>query len=80
MAVKVYILVVTEPGSTKRVLDALSRGQNAVEAHEVLGPYDIVLEIEVANLADIPAILNTQVRTVPGITSTTSLVSFPDQA
>ena len=80
MAVKVYVLVATEPGATKRVFDALSRAHNAVETHQVLGPYDIVLEIEAANLTDVHAILATQVRSVPGILSTTSLVSFPEKA
>ena len=80
MAVKVYVLIVTEPGTTRGVVDTLAQGQNVVEADEVLGPYDVVLEIEAANVADVQAILESQVRSVPGIMSTTSLVSFPKQA
>jgi DNA-binding Lrp family transcriptional regulator len=78
MAVKAYVLVVTDPGATKRVYEALSKVPGVVELHEVMGPYDIIVEIDVPNLVDVPPILSSQIRTVPGIQSTTSLVSFPD--
>ncbi len=77
MAIKAYILVVTDPGATKRVFDVLSQVQGVVEIHEVMGPYDIVLELSVPGLVDVPPILSSQIRTIDGIQSTTSLVSFP---
>ena len=78
MAVKAYVLVVTDPGATKKVFDALQKIPGVVEVHEVMGPYDIIVEIDVPNLVDVPPILSTQIRAVSGIQSTTSLVSFPD--
>jgi DNA-binding Lrp family transcriptional regulator len=78
MAVKAYVLVVTDPGATKRVYDALMKINGVTEAHEVMGPYDIIVELDVPNLVDVPPILSTQIRTIDGIQSTTSLVSFPD--
>ena len=78
MTVKAYILVVTDPGATKRVYEALSQVKGVVEVHEVMGPYDIIVELDVPTLAEVPPILSTQIRTVPGIQSTTSLVSFPE--
>ncbi len=44
-----------------------------------MGPYDIIVEIQVNNLVDVPPILSNQIRAIPGIQSTTSLVSFPEQ-
>lgn len=76
--VKAYVLVVTNPGETKGVVSALSGIKGVVELHEVMGPYDIVVEIEVESLSDVPPILSDRIRTVPGIESTTSLVTFPD--
>jgi len=78
MAVKAYILVVTDPGATKKVYDALAAVNGVVEIHEVMGPYDIVIEISVPSLVDVPPILSTQIRAIDGIQSTTSLVSFPE--
>jgi DNA-binding Lrp family transcriptional regulator len=78
MTVKAYVLVVTDPGATKRVYDALAAIKGVTEVHEVMGPYDIIVELDVPNLVDVPPILSSQIRIIDGIQSTTSLVSFPD--
>lgn len=77
--IKAYVLIVTDPGKTRDVFAAIASVKGVVEVHEVMGPYDIVCEIEVDSLADVPAILSDKIRTVPGLESTTSLVTFPDQ-
>lgn len=78
--VKAYVLIVTEPGETGRLVEAIRKLPLVSEVHEVMGPYDIVAEIETESLADIPGILADQIRTLDGIQSTTSLVAFPDRA
>jgi len=77
--IKAYVLVVTNPGETKAVVAALRAVPGVKELHEVMGPYDIVIEIEVESLSDVPPILSDRIRTIPGIESTTSLVTFPEQ-
>ena len=76
-SIKAYVLVVTTPGETKNVFNAAKGIEGVVEVHEVIGPYDIVIEIEVGSLSDVPPILSDQIRVIPGIESTTSLVTFP---
>jgi len=44
----------------------------------VMGPYDIVVELEVSSLQEIPPILGERIRPIDGIQSTTSLVTFPE--
>ena len=78
--IKAYVLVVANPGATKQVYSALQQVKGVVECHEVMGPYDIVVEIEAEDLADIPQILGDKIRTIPGIESTTSLVTLPEPA
>ena len=78
MAIKAYVLVVTDPGRTKGVLDILRDIPGVVETHEVMGPYDVVVEVEVENLTDIPPVLGESIRKIPGIQSTTSLITIPD--
>ena len=78
MPVKAYVLVVTDPGKTKRVKEAMRDVPGIVEMHEVMGSYDIVVEIEVANLQEIPPLLGEKIRVIEGIESTTSLVTLPD--
>jgi DNA-binding Lrp family transcriptional regulator len=78
MAIKAYVLIVTDPGKTKRVVEEIHKVAGIVELHEVMGPYDIVLEIEAQNLQEIPVILGEKIRVIDGIQSTTSLVTFPE--
>ncbi len=78
MAIKAYVLIVTDPGNTKSVLEEI-QGMPGIEAvQEVMGPYDIVVEISADNLQDIPRILGDRIRPIEGVQSTTSLVTFPD--
>lgn len=76
--VKAYVLVVANPGATKQVFAALQKIEGVTGCYEVMGPYDIVVEIEVENLSDVPSILSNHIRPTPGVESTTSLVTFPD--
>jgi DNA-binding Lrp family transcriptional regulator len=76
--VKAYVLIVTDPARTKDVYARLQEIREIVEVHEVMGPYDIVCEIQVDDLAKIPPILGDHVRRIPGVESTTSLVTFPE--
>jgi len=78
MPVKTYVLVVTNPGRTKSVAEAMRDIPGIQEMHEVMGPYDIVVEIEVESLTDIPSVLGDRIRKIEGIQSTTSLVALPD--
>ncbi len=77
MMVKAYVLIVTNPGATRRVAEAIATIPNVHTVHEVMGPYDIVAEITTESLTDIPPILADRIRTLDGIQSTTSLVAFP---
>ncbi|HZP26163.1 MAG TPA: Lrp/AsnC family transcriptional regulator [Dehalococcoidia bacterium] len=77
MTIKAYVLVGCDPNKTKRVVSALDGVTGVVEIHEVMGPYDIVAEIEVESLTEIPAILGDHIRQIDGVQSTTSLVSLP---
>ncbi len=75
--IKAYILIVANPGETKSVFDALDGITGVKQAYQVMGPYDIVAEIEVEDLADVPPILSEHIRTIDGVENTTSLVTFP---
>jgi DNA-binding Lrp family transcriptional regulator len=75
--VKAYVLIVTSPGATRRVATALRDLPDISEVHGVMGPYDVVAELETDSLTDIPPILADTIRAMDGIQSTTSLVAFP---
>jgi DNA-binding Lrp family transcriptional regulator len=78
MAIKAYVLIVTDPGKTKQVYGEIQKVEGISEIHEVMGPYDIVVELDVESLQQIPPILGDRIRPIDGIQSTTSLVTFPE--
>jgi DNA-binding Lrp family transcriptional regulator len=78
MAIKAYVLIVTDPGQTRQVHEKLRNVPKVTEIHEVMGPYDIVVEIEVESLQEVPAILGERIRIIDGLQSTTSLVTLPE--
>jgi DNA-binding Lrp family transcriptional regulator len=80
MAVKAYVLIVTDPVRTKDVMRKIQEIPEVSESHEVMGPYDIIVEISAQDLAEIPPILGERIRRIEGIESTTSLVTFPERA
>ncbi len=63
--VKAYVLIVTDPSKTKEVYARLQEIREIVEVHEVMGPYDIICEIQVDDLTQIPPILGEHVRRIP---------------
>ena len=69
MAANAYILLTVEPANTQAVVERLRSIPRAL-VNEVLGPYDIVVELEADSTEDITAILRNKIRPVPGITST----------
>ena len=79
MPIKAYVLIVTDPGKTKQVFGEIQKIESGIsEMHEVMGPYDIVVELDVSSLQEIPPILGDRIRPIDGIQSTTSLVTFPE--
>ncbi len=77
--VKAYVLIVTAPDATHRIAVRVRAIPHVTAVYEVMGPYDIVAEIDTESLTDVPGILADQIRTLDGIQSTTSLVAFPDR-
>ena len=73
MAAGAYILINTEPASTRAVLDQLQGIPGAV-VYEVLGPYDVVVDLEADTQEDITAILRHKIRPIRGVTNTVTCV------
>jgi hypothetical protein len=53
-----FILIVTDQGTTRQVANEFKALDLETGVHEVMRPYDIVVELEAPNLTDVPAILS----------------------
>ena len=76
--IKAFVLIVVDPAKTVDVFNQLQSVQGISEVYQVMGPYDIVAVVEVANLTDVPSVISRHIRAVQGIESTTTCVTFPE--
>ncbi len=75
MAANAYILVSVDPTSTQDVIKKLQAITGAV-VHEVLGPYDFVVDLEADTQEDITVILRHKIRPIKGVTNTVTCICF----
>ena len=80
MSIKAFVLIVVDPAKTMDVFNKLSAVDGISEVYQVMGPYDIVAVVDVANLSDVPSVISRHIRAVDGIESTTTCVTFPETA
>lgn len=73
MAASAYILINVEPAKTKTVMERLQAISGAV-VYELLGPYDMVVDLEADTHEDITSILRDKIRPIQGVTNTTTCV------
>ncbi len=73
MAANAYVMLNVDPSKTTEVVDRMRAVAGAV-VHEVLGPYDIVVELEADTNEDLTALRRSKIRPVPGVTSTVTCV------
>ncbi|MCZ2110623.1 MAG: Lrp/AsnC family transcriptional regulator [Dehalococcoidia bacterium] len=76
--IKAFVLIVVDPARTVDVYNQLRAVQGISEVYQVMGPYDIVAVVEVANLTEVPSVISRHIRAVEGIESTTTCVTFPE--
>ena len=69
-----FVLINAEVGSEEQVVKTLRETANVKEAHLVYGVYDIVTKIEAETMDKLKDIIAQEVRKVPGIRSTLTLL------
>ena len=75
MPANAYILINVEPTRTQQVLERL-RAIGGASVQEVLGPYDIVVDLEAGTPEDITEILRHKIRPINGVTNTVTCLWF----
>lgn len=76
MPVKAYILITADPGHTAELARKLANVPGAKEVHEVMGPYDIVVEFEAKELAEVTTALRKTIRPLSGVRNTVTCVTM----
>ncbi len=73
MSTSAYVLVTVDPTQTKEVVEHLRDIPRAI-VREVLGPYDLVVELESDSPENLTAVLQQKIRPIQGITSTVTCI------
>jgi len=72
--VNAYSLISAEPGKTADVFRRIKAIDGVKRAECVAGPYDIIARIEVDSLEKLTKAVFGDIRSIPGVTNTTTLI------
>ena len=73
---KAYVLISADTAYAEVVADRLNELNGVVAVHEVLGPYDIVAEIEAGEVREIVRILRQKITIIEGVRNATTCISI----
>jgi len=70
MTTKAYVLIETQVGKTKQVVEAIGRLQGVVSVDAVTGPYDAIAVVQGETLNEIGDLITAKVHPISGISRT----------
>ena len=76
MAAKAFVLIETNVGKTKDVVDKIKQLKGVKSVDPVTGPYDIITIIEAKNLNDIGDLVTGKIHPVAGISRTVTCLAI----
>ena len=76
MTAKAYVLIETQVGKTKQVVEAIRKLQRVVSVDAVTGPYDAIAIIQGQTLNDIGELIVSKVHPVAGISRTVTCLAL----
>ncbi|MGM0590889.1 MAG: Lrp/AsnC family transcriptional regulator [Halobacteriota archaeon] len=76
--VHAYIMVKTGAGESERLLEAIRGIEEVAEAHIVAGAYDIIVEMDAAEVYDVLKTASSSIQGLGGVTDTKTYISLDD--
>ena len=76
MTAKAYVLIETQVGRTKQVVDTIRKLSGVVFVDSVTGPYDAIAMIQAKTLNDIRMLIVGKVQSVAGISRTVTCLAL----
>ena len=72
---KAYVLINVDTAYTAQVVQRISGLSGVGEVHEVLGPFDVVAEVETTGMENIVMVLRQEIRVIPGVRNTMTCIT-----
>ena len=76
MAAKAFILVETQVGNSKKVMNRLKELEGVKSADTVTGPYDVIAVIELESLNDLGDLVTSKIHPITGISRTVTCLTI----
>ena len=76
MMAKAYVLIETQVGKTKQVVEAIGKLQGVVSVDSVTGPYDAIAIVQGETLNDIGELIVSKVHPIAGISRTVTCLAL----
>lgn len=76
--VRAFVMIKTGPGKSEGILEEIRTLANVNEAHIVAGAYDIIAEIEAAEVYRVLQAVSTEVQNFSGVTDTKTYISLQE--
>ena len=77
MSVRAYVLITVDAAKTPEVVQTLMGVPEVRAVNEVMGPYDVVVELETAEFDGVTAALREHIRPIDGVRNTLTCVIMP---
>lgn len=75
--IRAYVLGKVEPNSETKIVGSLKNLAGVKKADITFGQYDVVVSVEAKDETHLKNIITEKIRTMPGITSTLTLIAQP---
>ena len=76
MAAKAFVLIETQVGKSKEVVETIRQLKGVKSVDTVTGPYDVIAVVEGENLNDIGDLVTARIHPVPGISRTVTCLAI----
>lgn len=76
--VRAFVMIKTGPGKSEGLLEDIRTLANISEAHIVAGAYDIIAEVEAAEVYDVLQAASTEIQSFSGVTETKTYISLQE--
>ena len=76
MTAKAYVLIETQVGKTKQVVEAIGRLQEVVSVDSVTGPYDAIAIVQGATPNDIGELIASKMHPIAGVSRTVTCLAL----
>ena len=76
MGAKAFVLIETQVGNSKKVMNKLKESEGVKSVDSVTGPYDVIAVVELDSLNDLGGLITGNIQSIGGISRTVTCLTI----